>query len=184
MQLLEKLENLMGKVEALSHELTEVEQDLHQKESEALADIVHITKKGLTYQRLVQTKESHNCNGCSHQDRKTYFPEKGIEIARHEANEENTSAGTTNETSLYLLEDGTFIKVKKMGKWSRHPGDWNEWHSRILERNIDPLKDFEFDEIVRGFTYGLEERLENLLSRMKEQSKRLDKLKKFRYDYT
>lgn len=176
---MERLEQLMDKIETLTFELYEVEQELHRKESAALADIVRVAKKGLTYQRLVQTKESHNCNGCSHQDRKTYFPEKGIEIARHDANEDYATTGSTNETSLYLLEDGTFIKVKKTGKWSRQAGDWNEWQSRILERNIDPLKDFEFDEIVRGFTYGLEERLENLELRMKEQFKRLDKIKQF-----
>jgi hypothetical protein len=181
-----KLESIVNQIENVQNDLSEVEKQIDEIDAVRLEKIIKLSKKGLTFLRIISSKCIHNCNGnCYHNDECEFFEYRGILVSSIDNGGKRDTGYHIEDQELWLLEDGTFIETKKTGYHDYYQNAWWNWEREIVRQNgegdikVDPLL-WNVDDIIEGINTGLKERLNKLGERTKAQKERLEKLQAIR----
>lgn len=174
----EILSSLANQIESAESTLTAVTAELNQLDTDRLAQVVAIARKGLPFTRIWATERRHNCNNCYHPAEHTWYAQKGVQVTKTDANVWDNDGGYDDEQELWLLDDGSWAVTHCTGSWSRWQGSWSSWERTEPEALADPIAaGWDVDYIVQGIVKALEQRLERLGERVRAQQKRLEKIR-------
>lgn len=182
--MLNKLEGIVNQIQSTESELQKVTKEVNILEATRLEQVLAIARKGLTFQRIITSFKTHNCDGnCYHNDRKVYSDLKGFKVGEIDKSEKDQYGINISETELWLLDNLTFAVTIKEGDESFYQGQWWGWNRSVVEEISDIniiIENWDVNEIYESIMQGLNKRLENLGKRTGEQKKRIEKLEKLK----
>jgi hypothetical protein len=181
-KMLERIKNLVSKIEENQKELDEIKSNVDKIEQERLKEVIDIARKGIKFEKIYKNKTTYNSNGSNYRDDDVeYFKSdndcylKGIKVDNIDIKTNKYGSGAEyQERELYLLSDGTFKVFYKESNISYFQGN-NSSYSRT-ESKYQQLDQFDTDNIINNIVDALEGRLKDLGDRTKTQQTRLEKI--------
>jgi len=179
-----ELARIMQVVEKTQEELNNVVDLVNGIDVKRLSEIIRICKSGLSFTHIYSEKTTYSCSGTNYRSDDIEYQSddaKGFIVADYYEYENKHSQGRNyTKLDLYLLPDLSFREYRTKANQSY----WQDSSDTYTKEYVGTLtieevvEGWDVDEIVSSIKNGLEKRLENLGTRTKSQTKRLESLQK------